>query len=122
MIHWRSPSLKCSASCADGRGMFTIVASRTTMSWGAARTARTSRRREVEAFSPFSMGRPYTKGGTLSPLLLLCVTGGPHPPPPPRRRRAQPPAPDRGGRRPLPHQGDLGRARRDRPPRGRGRG
>src|ERR1700735_659292 len=36
---------KCSACCADGSAMFTIVASSTTISWASATTARISQRR-----------------------------------------------------------------------------
>src|ERR1700679_943542 len=38
-------SEKCRACCAEGRAMFTIVASRTTISWASATTARISQRR-----------------------------------------------------------------------------
>src|ERR1700760_3013661 len=44
MTHCRLSAVKCSARCADGSAMFTIVASRTTISWATPRSARTAHR------------------------------------------------------------------------------
>jgi len=43
-IHWRPLSGNPSACWADGSAMFTMVASRTTMSWAIATMTRTSQR------------------------------------------------------------------------------
>ena len=42
--HWRSLSLKPRSACADGMAMFTMVASRTTISWASATVASTHQR------------------------------------------------------------------------------
>ena len=47
--HCRSLFGNARARCADGSAMFTIVASRTTMSWAIATTTRTSQRRSSGA-------------------------------------------------------------------------
>ena len=44
--HCRLASEMCSAFCADGNAMFTMEASRTTISWAMAMTARASQRAE----------------------------------------------------------------------------
>ena len=44
-IHWRLSLEKCSAFCAEGRAMFTIVASSTTISCAIPRIARIAQRR-----------------------------------------------------------------------------
>ena len=46
IIHWRASSLKPRSCCALGRAMFTMVASRMTISCATPMTARTSQRRE----------------------------------------------------------------------------
>ncbi len=43
-IHWRWPSAKPRSRWAEGRAMFTIVASSTTMSWAIETTTRISQR------------------------------------------------------------------------------
>jgi len=45
MIHWRFASEKWRARWADGRAMFTTVASRTTISWATPSSASISQRR-----------------------------------------------------------------------------
>jgi hypothetical protein len=45
MTHWRLSSLKPRSPWADGSAMFTIVASRITMSWAMPRMPRMSQRR-----------------------------------------------------------------------------
>src|SRR6185312_12937141 len=44
MTHCRLSAVKCSAFCADGSAMFTMVASRTTISWATPRRASTAHR------------------------------------------------------------------------------
>ncbi len=46
ITHWRLSSEKPRSAWAEGSAMFTIVASRTTISWASPSTARISQRRE----------------------------------------------------------------------------
>src|SRR5450755_2721573 len=50
MIHWRLSVEKCSARCAEGSAMLTIVASSTTISCAVPRSARTAQRFGSEWF------------------------------------------------------------------------
>src|ERR1700758_5229819 len=67
MIHWRLLVEKCSAFCADGSAMFTIVASSTTISCATPSSASTAQRlgagRLTDAVGPVLMSVLEVSGG-----------------------------------------------------------
>src|SRR5690242_9778994 len=68
MTHWRFASEMCSAFCADGNAMFTMLASSTTISCAMAMTPRASQRRGSD---PATMPVPRSPG-TTSVVLITC--------------------------------------------------
>jgi len=66
--HCRSTVLKCSARCADGRAMFMIVASRTTISCARPITPRMSQRRSTAVLARLTSDMILTNLEVSSPL------------------------------------------------------
>src|ERR1700759_18203 len=65
MTHCRLSAVKCSAFCADGSAMFTMVASSTTISWATPRRASTAQR----------LGRGVKFGSGVVGLLTVLPSG-----------------------------------------------